>query len=335
MSSTANNAAALDSITLGQLFAPIESDLVEAQRIFDDELASDQPFISDLCRHVSQYHGKRLRPALLLLTARACGRVVPAHHVLAAVVEMVHLSTLVHDDILDEADIRRRVATVNRLWGNERAVLMGDFLIAHSFHLCTSLESTFAARLIAHTANVLCEGEMMQVVHRDDFELSEPLYYDIISRKTASLLGAACLLGARYADADERLIRRLRDFGALLGVAFQITDDLLDLTGDEAETGKSLGRDVHKGKLTLPLIHFLRSASPPQRTRLMSLLRGDDPQRYRQIAQMLQDSTSLEYASQAAADRIAEARRILAELPPSPARGSLAAMAEFVTSRRQ
>ncbi|MFO0837166.1 MAG: polyprenyl synthetase family protein [Phycisphaerae bacterium] len=321
--------------TLGRLFAPIEDDLACAQRVFDDELGSDQAFICDLCRHVGQFHGKRLRPALLLLTARACGRLTPAHHTLAAVVEMVHLSTLVHDDILDEADIRRRVATVNRLWGNERAVLMGDFLIAHSFHLCTSLESTFAARLIAHTAGVLCEGEMMQVVNRDNFELSEAEYFDIITRKTASLLGAACLLGARYADADERTTRRMREFGVLLGVAFQITDDLLDLVGDEAETGKSLGRDVHKGKLTLPLIHYLSSAPMAQRVRMMTLLRGEDPQRYRQIASLLADSSSIDYANQTAAARIAEALRILDDLPAGDARDSLSAMAEFVTSRRQ
>lgn len=319
---------------LSRIYATIGDDLSRALEIFRDELLSDQPFISDLCRHVEQFHGKLLRPALLLLTARACGAVRPAHHVLAAVVEMVHISTLVHDDVLDEADIRRRAATVNRLWGNERAVLLGDFLISHSFHLCSSLESQSASRIIAAVTNTVCEGEMMQVVNRDNLELSERDYFDIISRKTASLLGACCELGARFADADERRVRRLHEFGMLLGIAFQVADDLLDLTGDEAEVGKSLGRDVHKGKLTLPLIHFLRGAAPDARAEMLGMLQADDPQRARRVARRLQQSDSLDYAQQAAQQRIHAAIDLLLDLPPGDARDALQVMAEFVIERR-
>ncbi|MBU0637806.1 MAG: polyprenyl synthetase family protein [Planctomycetes bacterium] len=322
-------------LRLAELYSPVAADIERSARIFHDELISDQTLISDLCRHVGQFHGKMLRPALLLLTADACGAMQPEHHTLAAVVEMVHIATLVHDDVLDEADIRRRAATVNRLWGNERAVLMGDFLISHAFHLCSSLDSQYAAHLIGQTTNTVCEGEMMQVANRDNFELSEDEYLDIITRKTAVLIGTCCLLGAKYADADAELIEGMKHFGLSLGIAFQITDDLLDLTGDEAEAGKSLGRDVHKGKLTLPLIHFLRVSSSRERARLLGILRGEDPKRYRQVANLLQDSESVEYAYQTAYAHIENARAALALLPPSEARSSLTAMAEFVITRRR
>ncbi len=321
-------------LSMADLLSPIRRDLDESSRLFHDELVSDAPVVSDLCRHVGQFHGKMLRPAVLLLAAQASGTLRPAHHVLAAVVEMVHIATLVHDDVLDESDIRRRAATVNRLWGNERAVLTGDFLFSHAFHLCSSLEEQYASRVIGAVAATLCEGEIMQVSNRQNFALTQAEYYEIITRKTASLIGVCCQLGARYAGADDATVRRLYEYGLSVGIAFQIVDDLLDLTGDEAEAGKSLGRDVHKGKLTLPLIHFLRESRPDARERLLDILGGDDPQRYREVAAMLNRSESLQYASAAAEHRIRHAVGCLAELPPSDARSSLQAMAEFVLLRR-
>lgn len=323
-----------ETLRLAELYATVAADIDTSARIFREELASDQGFICDLCAHIAQYHGKRLRPALLLLTARAVGQVRPEHHVLAAVVEMVHIATLVHDDVLDEADIRRRAATVNRLWGNERAVLLGDYLISHAFHLCSSLNSQTAARTVAHTANTVCEGELMQVFNRENLELGEDEYFDIIFRKTASLIGACCLLGATFADASAAVAERMREYGNALGVAFQITDDLLDLTGDEGEVGKSLGRDVEKGKLTLPLIHFLRTQAADRRGKLLALLRGSDPQRYRDVARLLADSDSIEYAQRAAEARVQTALQCLDVLPASAARDALTAMARFVLARR-
>jgi octaprenyl-diphosphate synthase len=321
-------------LRLAKLYDCITSDLSEAARVLRDELISDQPCISDLCAHVGQFHGKMLRPAVLLLSARACGEVRPAHHVLAAVVEIVHLATLVHDDVLDEADIRRRAATVNRLWGNERAVLFGDFLISHAFHLCSSLPSPYASRLIGQTTNAVCEGELMQVANRDNLDLTEAEYFDIITRKTASLVGACCALGAKYAGADDATVARLRECGLSVGIAFQLTDDLLDLTGEEAEAGKSLGRDVDKGKLTLPAIHYLRTAPVLQRARLLAMLQSDDPQRHRRVGRLLQGSDSLAYAQDAAQEHVRQAVAALGDLPVSEARSSLIAMAEFVLTRR-
>ncbi len=323
------------TIRLADLYAPIADELVLSQRLFADELISDQGFISDLCRHVGQFHGKLLRPALLLLSAKAAGELRPEHRVLAAVVELVHIATLVHDDVLDEADIRRRAATVNRLWGHEQAVLMGDFLYSHAFHLCSGLDSQFAARLVGQTAATVCEGEMMQVARRGCYELTEAEYLDIIHRKTAVLVEACCHLGARYAGANDAAIERLRTYGRGLGMAFQIIDDLLDLTGDESEVGKSLGRDVCERELTLPAIHYLSTVAPAERERLLTLLRGDDSQRYREIAGLLRNSPSLTYARTSAQEYITSAREALVTLPPSPARDSLETLAEFVLARRQ
>jgi octaprenyl-diphosphate synthase len=321
-------------VPLGELYAPIAADLQRAQQILADELISDQGFISDLCGHIRQFHGKLLRPALLLLAGRACGELSEAHPTLGAVVELVHLATLVHDDVLDEADIRRRAATVNRLWGNHRAVLMGDFLYSHAFHLCSGLDDQFAARLVGQTAITVCEGEMMQVANRGNFDLTEAEYIDIITRKTAVLVEASCHLGARYAGADEATLQRLRTFGSSIGVAFQIIDDLLDLTGDESEVGKSLGRDLCAGELTLPLIHYLGRLDPARRAQLVPTLRGADPQCCRNAATLLKQSDSLDYAHRVAREYVDIARQALAGLPPSPARDSLSAMAEFVLARR-
>lgn len=321
--------------SLADLYRPIAVELEASDRIFREELASDQPFLRDLCDHVARFHGKRLRPALLLLTASACGSVRREHAILAAVVEMVHIATLVHDDVLDEAEVRRKAPTVNRLCGNEQAVLVGDYLISHSFHLCAGLASQTASRIIAATANTVCEGEMMQVANRDNYNLTEQQYYEIIRRKTAALTAACCLLGASFAGTDAVTVERMRDFGDRLGIAFQITDDLLDITGDEGEAGKSLGRDVHKGKLTLPLIHYLRSAPRDRAAAVIDLLRGDHPDRHVRIAALLAQSDSIDYARDAAESQIRHALEQLHMLPPSTARENLATMAEFVLARRQ
>jgi octaprenyl-diphosphate synthase len=322
-------------IPLNELYAGVAEDLAISQRILADELISDQSFISDLCQHVGQFHGKLLRPAVLLLSAQACGGVRPAHHTLAAVVELVHLATLVHDDVLDESDIRRRAATVNRLWGNERAVLMGDFIYSHAFHLCSALPTTEAARIIGQTAVTVCEGEMMQVANRGNFDLTEAEYLEIIARKTAALVEASCELGARYAGADAATIKHLRTFGNGVGIAFQIIDDLLDLTGDESEVGKSLGRDLCEGEVTLPLIHFLRHAAPDQRRQVVEKMGNEDQHRGRNVASLLNGSPSVVYARDLATEYITAAQHALAQLPASDARDALHAMAGFVLARRR
>lgn len=333
---------------MDEIYAPIAADLQRVRAVFRQELASDQAFIDDLCRHVGQYHGKLLRPALVLLCGRACGGIRPEHHVLGAVVEMVHMATLVHDDVLDEADTRRRVETVNRMSGNERAVLLGDFLISHAFHLCSSLDSRHASRRIGATTNEVCEGELMQVANRGRLDLSEALYLEIIRRKTASLIGACCELGAWCSGADKDTTGALARFGVCLGVAFQIVDDVLDLTGAETVVGKTLGRDLEKGKLTLPLIRFRDARRGDGRcgldgdgrardriAQIRDVLELDEPRRTREMLDLLRGSDALEYAMRIASDHVRLARESLASLPPSGTRDLLSAMADFVLTRQK
>src|SRR5688572_31299995 len=281
---------------LAGLIDSIAPQLAAVERRFEQELASDLPCVNALVKHVSRFRGKMLRPTLLLLAGRACGELADAHATLATVVEMVHMATLVHDDVLDEAELRRKGATINHLRGNEAAVLLGDYLISHSYHLCSSLDSQLASRLIGRTTNQVCEGELLQIDNRNNLDLDEQTYLEIITRKTASLCATCCSLGARFAGATERGVADLERYGLSLGIAFQIQDDILDIVGETDIVGKTLGIDVEKGKMTLPIIHFLRTAPREHRTLLRSLLKSRDADKMDRIRNLILPSASIQYA---------------------------------------
>jgi octaprenyl-diphosphate synthase len=311
----------------------VRPQLDAVEGLFETELRSELACVNVLVRHVSRFRGKMLRPLLVLLSGKACGPINEAHTVLATVVEMVHMATLVHDDVLDEAELRRKGATINHLRGNEAAVLLGDYLISHSFHLCSSLESQFASRVIGHTTNQVCEGELLQIHNRNNLDLDEETYLQIITHKTAVLCASCCMLGAKFAGAPETTVEQMRQYGQALGTAFQIQDDILDIIGDQGTVGKTLGIDVHKGKLTLPMIHFMRTAPREHRTLLRSLLQGRDADKVERIRNLILPSKSVQYASDRARQLITRAREALATLPDSEPRQTLDAMAEFVIER--
>ncbi len=318
---------------LDAAYAPIAGDLAEADRIFRAELGSKFPFVQHLVDHSARFRGKQLRPVLVLLSAKACGGVQPAHPVLAAVVEMIHTATLVHDDILDEAIVRRHAATVNAEWGNESAVLLGDYLFTHAFHLAASLESTLACRWIGRATNLVCEGELQQVHHRGDLDLDEAAYLEIIQGKTAELTAVSCRLGAQYAGAKSEVVEALDRFGRNLGIAFQIADDVLDLWGEERTTGKTLGTDLQKQKLTLPLIRLLTTASNEQAEKVRRLLSDADPSARQKLRPLLEASGALQYAWDRAKDHVEQARNDLRMLEPSETRDLLDHLAQFVIQR--
>jgi len=311
------------------------------ERIFSDLLA-----VQDLVGHVERYRGKMIRPALTLLAGMAAAPTASdaepktllrdEHVVVGAVIEMIHLATLVHDDVLDEADLRRRGATLNRLRGNETAVILGDYLISKSFHLCSTLDEQATALRIGEITNRVCEGELLQLHNRDDLSLDETTYMEIIERKTAALLGVATELGAKWSGADDAACRRMERFGLALGVAFQIRDDLLDLTGEQEVVGKSLGKDIEKGKLTLPVIHHLRTIEPAERGASLRLLEafsaGDRTDPGPAVA-ALRSTGSIEYAAGEAARLAGEAKAELEDLPDSPARSVLLRVADAVVTR--
>jgi octaprenyl-diphosphate synthase len=315
------------------LYSPITDDLFEVERILHQALSSSQPGVKRLLQHLSHYRGKRLRPALLLLTAQACGQVVPAHHLLGAVVEMIHTATLVHDDVLDGASVRRHVATVNAGWGNQASILLGDYLFTHAFHLSSTLDDVRACRLIGEATNRLCAGEVHQVCQRGNLDLSEDEYFDIIDAKTAELTSCCCRLGALYSGRNADVVEHLASYGRHLGIAFQIADDLLDLVGEERTAGKSLGTDLEQQKVTLPLIHLLSQASDDLSGSVRQLLSSPGNHKREALEPYLIESGALAYARQRAEEFASRALADIDCLPPSRCRSILEMLPERVVYR--
>ena len=314
------------------LHAPVARDLEEVERILVQSLHSRHRRVAEVLDHVSHYRGKRLRPVLLLLTAKACGGVTTNHHVLGAVVEMIHTATLVHDDVLDSATVRRHVRTVNAGWGTQASILLGDHLFTHAFHLASTVDAR-ACRLIGEATNRVCEGELRQGLERGNLELSEADYFEIIEGKTAELIACCCRLGAAYAGAAEEVADRLERYGRYLGIAFQVADDLLDLVGEEAAVGKSLGTDLEQQKLTLPLIRLLQTQANGAAARVRQVLADPGNHKRETLLPCLEQSGALVYARRQAQDYARRAREELTCLPSSVCRSILEALTEQAIDR--
>ena len=290
-----------------RIAAPLADALVAVAGIFERQIQSEYPAVADLCAHVARYRGKMLRPTLTLLSGVASrqGDVGvledPGLQRLAAVMEMIHMATLVHDDVLDEADDRRGGETVNRLRGNETAVMLGDYLISNAFHLAASIGDADLTERLGRVTNTLCEGELVQLHHRDDLGLDFQTYLEIIRRKTAVLVGACGRLGGRVAGGEQATCDALGDFGERLGIAFQVVDDILDLEGDLKTVGKTVGLDLQKGKLTLPMILLLDGSNASSFTSAVEAFRSGDPV---QLLGMLREGDAIERARAFAVEQV-------------------------------
>ncbi|RLS67171.1 MAG: polyprenyl synthetase family protein [Planctomycetota bacterium] len=316
------------------LAADIAEGLARVKTLFESQLTSPFPAVNDLCRHVERYRGKMLRPTLVLVSGLAFTRETESlrseHSIIAATVEMIHMATLVHDDVLDDAQVRRRGETVNFLRGNEAAVMLGDYLISNAFHLCSRAHDPALNLRLGEVTNTLCEGELVQLSRRHDLSLDENTYFEIVRRKTAVLVGASCELGAQLAGASTEDVVAMRQFGEHLGVAFQIQDDLLDLLGDEATVGKSILRDLEKGKLTLPMIlHIARTHGAP-RARALEAIEAKDSVALRDA---LTASGSIDAARAKAVAIVEEAKRGLPQTQRSHARELLLELADRIVAR--
>jgi len=309
--------------------ALVAADLAEVDRLYDDALLPFRARFGPIVQHLKHYRGKRLRPALVLLAGHACGPVTRAHHVLGAVVEMVHTATLVHDDVLDEADTRRHLPTVNAAWGSKTSLLLGDMLFSAAFRLCSTVDAR-ACEWVGDATNRVCAGELLQVSRAGDLGLTADDYFEIVAGKTGALTECCARLGAHYAGAAAPVVERLADYGRNLGVAFQIADDVLDLGGDALIAGKTLGTDVEQQKLTLPLIRALADLPADEADRLRRAFQAGA---VAEVADALAAAGTVA-AAEAEARRIAAAaRRALAVLPASPYRAALEHIADWAVHR--
>jgi octaprenyl-diphosphate synthase len=281
-------------------------DMAAVDALIRTRLSSDVVLINQIADHIVSAGGKRLRPMLVTLAGRACGAVTAEHHQLAAIIEFIHTSTLLHDDVVDESDLRRGRSTANALWGNAPSVLVGDFLYSRSFQLMVELDRMPVMRILADTTNRIAEGEVLQLLHVHNPDTDEAAYLQVIERKTAVLFAAGTRLGALASGADEAMQQRLYDFGMNLGYAFQIADDVLDYTADAAGLGKNLGDDLAEGKATLPLIHAIRNSDAATRARLREIVEHGEHEPMPEVLAAIRASGGLEY-SQGLAARYAEA----------------------------
>ncbi|HCK41367.1 MAG: polyprenyl synthetase [Planctomycetaceae bacterium] len=331
--SSARTAQSNTRAVLAKLFSPIANDLKKVDHLLQSELRHSDPIIDEITQHAFRLGGKRLRPALLLLSAQMAGEVNDSHRILAAVVEMVHTATLVHDDVLDEATLRRHEDTINARWNNKTSILLGDFLFSHAFYLASTLETTMGCRTIGQATNIVCAGELRQTAASGDFDLTQESYFQIIDAKTAELTACCCKLGAYYANANEDLIRQLEVYGRHLGIAFQIADDLLDLEGEEIQTGKSLGTDLMHLKMTLPLIRLRDQLSIREQCELKQLIAAPNPENHLQILNWLESSDAIQNARNEARHHTYLASEALAKTPNNPAKESLLELTNVVSQR--
>jgi len=290
--------------------------------------------VNCLLEYISGRSGKMIRPGLLLLAGLCCGEITDEHIRVAAILEMMHNATLLHDDVIDEGRVRRGMPTINSLWGNETAVLLGDLLLSRIFTMSAELESA-TAKIIAEAAVRLCEGELKQAVQKNKWQLSESEYFEAITEKSAILFSSACYLGGLLANASQSQMQSLAEFGLNAGIAFQMTDDLLDIVGDESKTGKTLGSDVGTRKLTLAVIHLLRTVDESEKNAIIdAYLENKDIQHDRDaLVKILDRCSSLEYARRRTREYIDAAIRYLDDLDKNDAKDGLIETAEFIANR--
>lgn len=315
----------------------IGNDLRLVEEQFKKDLASDVPLIRKVGEYVLSSGGKRIRPAMVLLAARLCNYTGTQAIPLASVVEFIHTATLLHDDVVDSATLRRGQASANTLWGNEASVLIGDFLFSKSFSLMVAAGSLDILRVMSQATTQIAEGEVLQLLYTGDLDLSEERYIGVVRAKTAVLLSAACQCGAILGKVPSEQEQALADFGMELGIAFQLMDDLLDYTASEADFGKSIGHDLEEGKMTLPLIHTLRQCSLEEREQIAAVVAKDQVSvdDFGLVAALVRHYGGIDYTVQRARDCVAACQRHLDLFPDSDCKRALLELAEYVVTRNR
>jgi len=320
---------------LAQLFEPIRDDLREVEREFARHVQSQVAVIPAIGNYVQDSGGKRIRPAVLLMAARMAGYTGERAVLYASVIEFIHTATLVHDDIIDEAELRRGREAVHTRWGNHLTVLFGDFLYLKSMSLALTQDSLEIIRLLCDVTLRIVEGEIYQLTKNGVVDLSEEEHFDIVRRKTAFLFAGSAKIGGMLGPTTREQQDALWDYGVNIGMAFQIVDDLLDFTGDEDALGKPVGGDLREGKMTLPMIHLFSRGDARAQALIRKVVdaRNVTLDEWREITALLGQARSIDYAQRAAAEFVERAKKALYAFPPSAARDALLFLPDYVMSR--
>lgn len=318
---------------LDSIKALVKDDFQAVNALILDSLHSKASIINDLGHYIIQSGGKRLRPLVVLLIAHACGYQGNHHIHLAAVIEFIHTATLLHDDVVDDAILRRGKKTANNVWGNEAAVLVGDFLYSKAFQMLMAVENLRVMNVLANATNIMAEGEALQLLERHNPETTEGGYLNIIRSKTAKLFEASAQIGAILANADNALEIALSQFGMHLGTAFQLIDDVLDYEASPTETGKKLGNDLAEGKVTLPLIYLLQNGNQKDSRLIHEAIRENGEHHLPIIQKMIQESGALDYTRNFAKVECERAEKALEKLSPSVYKDAASALIQFALAR--
>jgi octaprenyl-diphosphate synthase len=321
------------SVSLDPIRALIAEDMEGVDALIRRRLASDVALVRRVAEYIIGSGGKRLRPALLLLAAGACGYRGAHHHELAAVVEFIHTATLLHDDVVDESELRRGRATANATFGNAAAVLVGDFLYSRAFQMMVSVNSMRIMEVLADATNTIAEGEVMQLLNVHNADVGEAAYLEVVRRKTAKLFEASARLGAVLGGAAREVEENLAAYGMHLGTAFQLVDDVLDYSGDLQETGKNLGDDLNEGKPTLPLIYVIQRGTPAQAETVRRAIEHGGRDGFAAVIEAIHAAGALELARNQARREAAAACDALAGLADSAYKQSLLHLAAFAAER--
>lgn len=318
---------------LSAIRLPVAEDTKAVDALIVRRLQSDVVLINQIGHYIVNSGGKRLRPLSVLLAARACGYSGSHHIDLAAVVEFIHTATLLHDDVVDGSERRRNRDTANVVWGNGASVLVGDFLYSRAFEMMVDVGSIRVMEVLAHATNRIAEGEVLQLLNTKDPDTDEDRYMEVIKRKTATLFEAGTRLGAILAETPDYIEEAVASYGCNLGIAFQLIDDALDYSTDNAELGKNVGDDLDEGKPTLPVIRAIDKGTPDQRQLLRTAIENGGRDRIDEVIDAIASTDAITYTAQLARDYARQAKDALTPLAPSDAVDALAAMADFAVAR--
>jgi octaprenyl-diphosphate synthase len=320
----------MDITTIRQL---ITDDMGLVDTLIIQRLQSDVVLINQIGAYIVHSGGKRLRPMIVLLAARACGYDSDKHIDLAAVIEFIHTATLLHDDVVDGSDLRRNRETANAVWGNEASVLVGDFLYSRAFEMMVDVAEMEVMDILSHATNRIAEGEVLQLLNVHNPETDEKAYMEVIKRKTATLFEAGARLGGVIAGVSEAMQQALADYGLHLGIAFQLVDDALDYDAGNEEIGKNIGDDLAEGKPTLPLIHAMKQTNDANRDTLAHIIENGGLDQIDFVMRIIGESGAIAYTQQLARTEAELAKKALTVLPDTPYRQALADLADFSVAR--